>query len=435
MSRSKLLLITQTHSIRSIIFTLILVISLGTSTSGISGELILKKGDRVAILGDSITQQKKYSRFIEMYLLTCVPELELSMFQFGWSGETASRFAIRMDDYLLWQPTVATICYGMNDGRYVPYTDKIGADYRAAYSRILSRSKDAGIRMIIAGPGCVGSDTFCRKKPEADVYYNDNLGRLSIIAGEEAKKNGFAFANIHPLMMQIMISSKKKYGEKYSICGGDGVHPASSGHLIMAYTFLKAMGLDGAIGTVTLDMTGGATATDGHSVISASNGKVKIESSRYPFCFSGKMDSPKKTNGILEFLPFNQDLNRYMLVVKNLTAPTAEVKWGETTKTFTKAELAAGINLADEFRENPFTARFFIIDRLVSLKQTSEIKMIKTIITNYRWISSMFPEDEEANKALEVLRKKFFQHNSEQMARVRRAVKPITHVIQVTPKG
>src|SRR5580765_2145331 len=51
--------------------------------------LVLKKGDRLAICGDSITEQKMYSRIMEDYLTMCVPELEISVRQFGWSGEHA----------------------------------------------------------------------------------------------------------------------------------------------------------------------------------------------------------------------------------------------------------------------------------------------------------------------------------------------------------
>ena len=45
---------------------------------------ILKKGQRVAIVGDSITEQKLYSRFIELYLTACLPELDLHCIQ--WRG-------------------------------------------------------------------------------------------------------------------------------------------------------------------------------------------------------------------------------------------------------------------------------------------------------------------------------------------------------------
>ena len=39
---------------------------------------ILKKGARLAIVGDSITEQKQYSKFIETYLLAC-PILRCSL--------------------------------------------------------------------------------------------------------------------------------------------------------------------------------------------------------------------------------------------------------------------------------------------------------------------------------------------------------------------
>ena len=40
-----------------------------------AGKLLLEKGDRLAICGDSITEQKMYSRAMETYLTVCTPEL------------------------------------------------------------------------------------------------------------------------------------------------------------------------------------------------------------------------------------------------------------------------------------------------------------------------------------------------------------------------
>ena len=53
---------------------------------------LLQAGDRLAIFGDSITEQKMYSRIIETYLTVCVPELDITVRQFGWSGESAEGF-------------------------------------------------------------------------------------------------------------------------------------------------------------------------------------------------------------------------------------------------------------------------------------------------------------------------------------------------------
>ena len=63
--------------------------------------MLLKEGDRLAICGDSITEQRMYSRVIETYLTVCVPELKITTRQFGWSGETAPGFLARMTNDVL----------------------------------------------------------------------------------------------------------------------------------------------------------------------------------------------------------------------------------------------------------------------------------------------------------------------------------------------
>src|SRR5689334_24154071 len=100
---------------------LVLFISLlGTTLA--RAEPVAKNGDLVAIVGDSITEQKLYSVFIEDYLLACKPAgKDVRTMQFGWGGETSWGFVARMDnDCLRFKPNVMTTCYGMNDGGYGP---------------------------------------------------------------------------------------------------------------------------------------------------------------------------------------------------------------------------------------------------------------------------------------------------------------------------
>jgi hypothetical protein len=203
---------------------------------------------------------------------------------------------------------------------------------------------------------------------------------------------------------------------------------------VMAYAFLKAMGLDGNIGTITVDMTGDTTATDGHRVLSAAKGKIEIESKRYPFCFYGGEKDPNGTRSILPFVPFNRDLNRYMLVVKHLSAPTAEVKWGAASKSFSKADLEAGVNLADAFLNNPFSEPFNALERIVADKQNRETQTIKSMITNFRGLTADFPGDKEIADAMDTLRRRLLERNAQDAARVRAAVQPVTHIIEIAPK-
>jgi hypothetical protein len=120
----------------------------------------LRPGDVVAICGDSITEQGLYSAFIEAYLLACQPVSGVCTHQFGLSGETSWEFLNRIDsDVLPFRPTVATTCYGMNDGGYGPFDPEREMGYRRATTEIVQRLKRAGVRLIIVGsPGVVDSE-------------------------------------------------------------------------------------------------------------------------------------------------------------------------------------------------------------------------------------------------------------------------------------
>ena len=108
---------------------------------------LLKKGDRLAICGDSITEQKLYSVLLETYLTACLPELEITCRQYGWGGEQAAGFLKRMEnDVLRFQPTIATTCYGMNDFRYVPYDEAIAAEYRKNQTAVVDAFQKIGCR-------------------------------------------------------------------------------------------------------------------------------------------------------------------------------------------------------------------------------------------------------------------------------------------------
>ena len=103
----------------------------------------------------------------------------------------------------------------------------------------------------------------------------------------------------------------------------------------MAYAFLKALGCDGNIGTITVDLAANkAEATEGHQVLAAKDGVIEIQSTRYPFCFpvDNAAQSEKDSHnvrGVLEFVPFNQELNRLTLIVKGGGSGKVKVTWGD----------------------------------------------------------------------------------------------------------
>lgn len=399
----------------------------------VGAETHLKQGDVVAVCGDSITEQKLYSVYIENYLLMCKPKQDLRVAQFGWSGEHAPGFLGRMKNDVLWlEPTVATTCYGMNDGGYGPMDEAKAKRYRDSMRGIVKTFKGAGVRTIIVGsPGCVDTDFFKRVPGGAEMY-NKTLSELRDIAKQVAEEEGVLFADVFDAMYTAMPKAKEKLGSDYHVCGPDGFHPAPNGHLIMAYAFLKAMGCDGKIGTIRLDaQSGKAEGSEGHKVLAADSTSVEVESTRYPFCFYGDEASPDGTRSIVPFIPFNEELNRYMLVVKNANAPRVKVTWGEASKEFSAEQLEKGINLAAAFVEqNPFSEPFRRVERAVREQQNYETPLHKSVLHNLASYYRIAPEEKEA---LDRIAGKAQARDKELFEQAAGAVKPVKHVIRIEP--
>src|ERR1043166_1203363 len=317
--------------------------------------LLLKKGDRLAICGDSITEQKMYSRIMETYLTVCVPELDLTVRQYGWGGEKADGFWRRItNDCLRFKPTIATTCYGMNDHQYRPYEEKIGWTYRSNQLGVVHSFQDNGVRVVLGSAGCVGKKPSWGNTNSTTTALNQNLCTLRNIDIDIAEQQKTAFADVFWPMLVSGWQAQRDYAPNYAIAGGDGVHPGWAGHAVMAYAFLRGLGLNGDIGTYTVDLkTGSAAASQGHQIVSSRKGEIEIKSTRYPFCATGDVKSDGSIRSAMALIPFNQELNRLTLKVKNASAKNYKVMWGTETKSYSAADLEKGVNLAADFVVNP----------------------------------------------------------------------------------
>ena len=382
----------------------------------------------LALCGDSITAGRLYSAYIASYILMCAPQKDMDAILFGWGGETATGFEKRQESScLVFQPTAATICYGMNDGGYTPADPKKLDAYSKAMITIVERFKKSGTRQIVVGtPGVVDPDFS--KKLDGNMY-NKTLAELSERAKRVADEQKVGFANIHGAMKEAMARSKAKYGKEYAFGGAfDGVHPSQAGHLVMAYAFLKALGFDGEIGTITIDLKSkAASASEGHRVISFHDGVAELESSRYPFCFFGKVEEPS-TASMVEFIPFNEDLNRFRLVVTNAGAASLKVSWGDHSRVYSAKELEKGINLAADFLENPFSKSFQKVESVIKEQQGFELKA-KELFGALDEFQKIAPNDR-----LQDLQQAIVTKDQELRAASRSAVVPVKHQIRIEPE-
>ena len=276
-----------------------------------------------------------------------------------------------------------------------------------------------GARVVLGSAGVVG----LRKDWDAASVESKNLNlcELRNIDIDIAAKTGVAFADVFWPMLNAGYQGMQKYGADYAIAGKDGIHPGWSGSFVMAYAFLKALGLEGSVGTIEVDLTSGkATASKGHAVVDSSAGEVRLKSSKYPFCATGELNKDNSIRSAMTLIPFNQELNRFKLVAKNGSAARYKVTWGETSKSYSVAQLAVGVNLAEDFAKNPFSDAFAKVDAAVAAKQEYETRQIKVLFHG--------PEAKADMAAVE----KFTEGFRKPLVKaVRDAFVPVTHTIQI----
>jgi lysophospholipase L1-like esterase len=349
-----------------------------------SGGLLLKQGDRLAICGDSITEQKQYSLIIEAYLTASLPELGITCRQFGWSGEQAGGFLKRLNnDVLRFKPSIATTCYGMNDFRYVPYDEAIAAEYRKNQAEIVRIFKENNCRVILGSSGIIDSvPHWVKTAAGTQQDLNLALAKFRNITLDVAQAGQAGFADVYQPMLLADLAAKQKFGPDFKVAGKDGVHPGWAGQIIMARAFLKAMGIDGDIATITWDEDSDkASASAGHQVLACAGGKISLRSSKLPFS-PGPGDATRDDSirAGLDLVPFDDELNRFVLKITSPKAMAYTVTWGPTSKTYTAEEMTAGVSLVKDFHDHPLVPAFNAVWNAVAAKQAYETRQIKTLV-------------------------------------------------------
>jgi hypothetical protein len=224
-------------------------------------------------------------------------------------------------------------------------------------------------------------------------------------------------------MFTNFYAAKEKYGAGYEVPGSDGVHPDWAGQTLMAYAFLTALGCDGVIGTVIVDLgKNEATTTTGHKVIKAGADGIALTSTRYPFCATGVADKHNSIRSGMTLVPFMQKLSRFTLVAKGGSAAKYAVTWGSESKTYTAEQLAAGVNLADDFQVNPFSDAFKKVDEAVAKKQAYETEQIKK---QFHGAAGKADIEKTATET-EAIRAPL-------AAAIAAAVVPVEHVVKIAP--
>src|SRR5258705_6619606 len=140
------------------IFLAVLLSASGTAVA--QDAFALREGDRVVFYGDSITDQRRYTSFVETYVVTRFPKLNVSFVHSGWGGDRVNGGGGGPIDVRLWRdvlpynPTVVTIMLGMNDGGYRAFDQTLFDDYSSGFKHIVDTLKRQipGVRITAIQP-------------------------------------------------------------------------------------------------------------------------------------------------------------------------------------------------------------------------------------------------------------------------------------------
>jgi lysophospholipase L1-like esterase len=319
------------------------------------GTFYLHPGDRVVFYGDSITDQRLYTVYVETYVLTRFPRLDVTFVHSGWGGDRVSgggggAIDVRLErDVFPYQPTVMTIMLGMNDGGVRAFDEGIFNKYTHGYQHIVESVQKAypQIHFTLIQPSPFDDVT---RPPTFAGGYNAVLIRYGEWVKDYGQRIGATVADLNTPVVAMLEKAKEADPRLAQRILPDRVHPGPDGHLIMAESILKAWNAPATVTAVEIN-------AKKKRVVSATNTEIdgvkshagvltwKQTDNALPMPFNASNPS---TDLVLRCSDFIQALDQQPLRVTHLKAQryTLEID-DENIGTFTAAQLAQGINLAE----------------------------------------------------------------------------------------
>jgi len=186
--------------------SLVILLSLlagGSFCPGQEKEFFFHDGDTpVLFLGDSITEQQRYTVYIEAYVLSRYPKWNISFRNVGIGGDTAG-LERRRDidtgvkrDILPLHPKAITVDFGMNDGR-----SGNDQNYARNAPKLMDLLIASGARIALCTPS--PEEHFQPGQPGGSGY-NQILGQISADAKRIAAEKHLAFADQFTPFVQVI---------------------------------------------------------------------------------------------------------------------------------------------------------------------------------------------------------------------------------------
>ena len=219
----------------------------------------LQQGDRVVFYGDSITDHRHYTSFVETYVVTRFPRLDVKFVHSGWRGDgvgggEGGTIDTRLArDVLAHKPTVVTVMLGMNDGGSRPFDPGRFEAYKAGYRHILETVRRGlpGARVTLLQPSPYDDVT---RPPDFAGGYNEVLVRYGAFVRELAGGQDMAVADMNG---PVVAALKRAHAADTAAAARlipDRIHPGAPVSLVMAQALLQAWSAPALVTEVEIDV-------------------------------------------------------------------------------------------------------------------------------------------------------------------------------------
>lgn len=323
-----------------------------------AADFYVKDGDRVVFFGDSITDQRLYTTYVETYCVTRFPGRKMTFVHSGWGGDRVSGGAggpidVRLErDVFAYKPTVLTIMLGMNDGGYKPFDQTTFENFVNGYISIVrtAKAKLPGLRVTAIQPSPYDDVT---QPPKFEGGYNAVLRKFGDFLREFGSTEQIFVADMNTPVVENLRKAVAIDPAGAQKIIPDRVHPGPAGHLLMAAALLKAWNAPSLVSDVFIDFKEGR-------VVRSTNARISVFEPEnlswtqvdyaLPMPVKAGAFNPNDDAAMtlaLQSSDFVEALNREMLFVKGLDAGKYTLKIdGAPIGDFSDADLIAGINLA-----------------------------------------------------------------------------------------
>jgi lysophospholipase L1-like esterase len=354
-----------------IYISILCLIAVSVSGAPSKSDRFHRDGERVAVIGDSITAWGRYASIVHLFHQLRMPDRNITWFNNGLAGDQAmyTKWRAKTEgnpldrDILRNRPTTAMIMLGMNDARNAsvwerPEADKqeriarAANDYRTAMDELLPRLQTNGVErflFIISTP----YDETTRAKRKALIGKNDFIRNITgKYLREQARTMMAQLIDLNTPMMAIN-RREQVNNPTFSLADlGDRVHPVKMGQFTMAYFILREMGFDQTVSIAELNAANSSIVSAKNC--SLSNLKKTADSVRFDY-LAESLPFPTSEYDFNRIVPFDADLNQEILQVGGLSEGRHTLKIdGQSVGSWTAKEFADGINVAT----NPKTPQY-----------------------------------------------------------------------------